>query len=178
MKNTLYIIGIIVILLVSWGLIYYFVLQDKIWNEGVIRENIPIDYSYFWENWEWGIINCTLKKSNSIVWMVDENWYVNEIKFEWDIDETEAEITLVWLDTDEPKLKWNNWTTPLTKIYDDWNVIYLTERALWNIILWSFFPKQWILMQSKQYWFTVWWTLPLIWVQQAGFCDITIWHYN
>ncbi len=110
------------------------------------------------------IVNCELSLSSTI--FSDHKSEYKKIQSESNIEKSPLKITLIDLDTDQPKMKWNNWESTLKKI-DNWDFFYLVEKtAIGNINIFTFFPKENILFLSKAY--NLWWPF---WLQMAWFCN-------
>lgn len=120
----------------------------------------------FYDNQDSSIITCDLFLENTITARADGNWIYNEIETTTNKQESPLTLTFVWLDTEEPQMKWNTDTVILFKI-DNGDTIYLIETtAIGNMALYTYFPKEKIMIMSKQY--NLVWTL--YWWQMMWFC--------
>lgn len=134
------------------------------WCSMLSKKSITRWYSYVLNDESPSIITCELSLSavvSSVVWS-DQNTLEAKVTKE----DNPMKVTFVWLDTDNPKMKWNVWESELTKI-DNWSSVYLIEKTFGgNINIYTFFPKEKILLMSKQYNF--WWPF---WLQMVWFCE-------
>lgn len=113
------------------------------------------------------IINCSLSLYNMITSKPDSNWSYNQITTENAKQESPLQLTFVWLNTNNPVMKWNIDTVPLTKI-DNWATIYLLEKnGAGDIALYTYFPKEKIMIMGKQYNLVG----NLLWLQMMWFCE-------
>lgn len=120
----------------------------------------------FYDNQDSSIITCDLYLENTITSRSDTNWMYNIIETATNKQKSPLTLTFVWLNTEEPQMKWNIDTVSLLKI-DNGDTIYLVETtAIGNMSLYTYFPKEKIMIMSKQY--NLLWTL--YWWQMMWFC--------